>query len=48
MTDDEIVKLIEYKIRQHEIRVAWISGIIGFVVIAGIFHAIRLNHVLLR
>ena len=48
MTDDEIVKLIESKIRQHEIRVAWISGIIGLAVTAGIFHAIHLNRVLLR
>lgn len=48
MTDDEILKLIQSKIQQHEIRVAWISGTIGLVVIAGIFHAIHLNHVLLR
>jgi hypothetical protein len=46
MTKEEILKLIESKIRQHEIRVALISGIIGLAVIAGIFHAIHLNRVL--
>lgn len=47
MTDEEILKLIQAKIRNHEIRVAVVSGILGFAVIAGIFHAIHLNHQLL-
>jgi hypothetical protein len=47
MKEEEILKLIQAKIRDHEVRVAIISGIIGSAVIAGIFHAIHLNHVLL-
>lgn len=47
MTDEEILKLILAKIRDHEIKVAIVSGILGSVVVAGIFHAIRLNHALL-
>lgn len=39
---DEIERLIDAKIRQHEIRVAWTSGAIGAALFAGIFHAIAL------
>ena len=45
MTPQEIEALIDFKIRQHEVRVAIISGITGGAVVAGIFHAIWLNHV---
>jgi hypothetical protein len=41
----EIESLIDSKIRLHEFRVALISGIVGGVVIAGIFHAIRISYV---
>ena len=42
---DEINRLIDAKIRQHEIRVAWTSGAIGAALFIGIFHAIGLlNH----
>ena len=47
MSDEEIIKTIETKIRNHEVRVAVISGILGSAVLAGIFHAIHLNHSLL-
>jgi 5,10-methylenetetrahydrofolate reductase len=47
MTDEEIIKAITDKIRNHEVRVAIISGILGVVTLAGIFHAIHLNHALL-
>ena len=47
MTDEEIIKTIQAKIRNHEIRVAIVSGILGSAVLAGIFHAIHLNHALL-
>lgn len=47
MTDEEIIKTIQAKIRNHEARVAVVSGIIGLAILAGIFHAIHLNHTLL-
>jgi hypothetical protein len=47
MKEEEILKLINAKIRDHEIRVAIVSGIIGLSMTAGIIHAIHLNHVLL-
>jgi hypothetical protein len=47
MDSDEINKIIDAKIRDHERRVALVSGIIGMSVITGIFHAIRLNNSLL-
>jgi hypothetical protein len=47
MTDEEIIKVIQDKIRNHELRVAIVSGILGSAILAGIFHAIRLNHILL-
>jgi hypothetical protein len=46
MTEEEILKLIQSKIRNHEVRVAIVSGILGLALMAGIFHAIHLNHVL--
>jgi len=39
---DDIERLIDDKIRQHEIRVALTSGAIGAALFAGIFHAIAL------
>jgi hypothetical protein len=47
MKDKEIIDLVNKKIREHELRVALVSGIIGLSIIAGIVHAIHLNHVLL-
>lgn len=41
---DSIEFLINYKIRQHEIRVAVISSLLGLILTAGTFHAIYLNH----
>jgi len=38
----EIERLIDEKIRQHEIRVALASGVLGAALFAGIFHAIIL------
>lgn len=35
---------IKKAIRKHEIVVAFISSIIGFIFIMGLFHAILLNH----
>ena len=43
LTATQIEYLIDTKIREHEIRVAVISGLLGFAVLAGMFHAIRLN-----
>lgn len=40
-----IDKLIDIKIRQHEVRVAIISGLLGTAIVAGMFHAIYLNHI---
>jgi hypothetical protein len=45
MSPDQIHALIDRKIREHEIRVAIISGLIGGAIIAGIFHAIWLNRI---
>jgi hypothetical protein len=42
VTPDEIEKLIDQKILSHEIRVGWISGIIGSLFTFGIIHAIWL------
>jgi hypothetical protein len=40
MTPEEIENLIDRKIKSHEIRVGWISGIIGALFTFGIVHAI--------
>ena len=42
MSPDEIEKLIDSKILHHEIRVGWISGIIGALFTFGIIHSIWL------
>jgi hypothetical protein len=47
MTDEEIIKTIHAKIRDHEVRVAIVSGTLGLAILTGIFHAIHLNHTLL-
>jgi hypothetical protein len=45
LSADEINRLIDEKIRQHEIRVTLTSGAIGAALFLGIFHAIGLlNH----
>lgn len=44
MTEEEVAKIVTKEIRSHELRVAAISGPIGFILIAGLFHAIYLNH----
>lgn len=38
----EIESIVDEKIREHEIRVGWISGIIGVIFIIGIIHSIWL------
>lgn len=42
MNQQDIKKLIQQEIREHEIRVGVISGVIGIAVILGVFHAIWL------
>jgi hypothetical protein len=42
MNRDEIETLINDKIRSHEIRVGWISGLIGVLFTFGIMHSIWL------
>jgi hypothetical protein len=39
MNQNEIEVLIDNKIRQHETRVGWISGIIGVCLLLGNVHA---------
>jgi len=46
--EDIIDAKIQKAIRKHEIIVACISSIIGFIFIVGLFHAIWLNHVQIR
>ena len=46
MDEERIVKLIDQAIRQHELRVALISGVIGLCLLVGTWHSIwLLNHV---
>lgn len=47
MNKEEILEMINAKIRDHEIRVAIGSGIVGLFLTGGLVHAIHLNHVLL-
>jgi uncharacterized membrane protein len=42
MDKTEIENLIDQKIKSHEIKVGWISGIIGFFFVFGIVHSIWL------
>lgn len=42
MTPEEIENLIDNKIAKHEYRVGIISGIIGTLILLGIFHALCL------
>lgn len=46
--EDIIDAKIQKAIRKHEIIVACISSIIGFIFIVGLFHAIWLNHLQIR
>ena len=38
----ELEKIIDQKIKEHEVRVGWISGIIGILFVFGIVHSIWL------
>jgi hypothetical protein len=38
----EIEALVDRKIREHERKVGWVSGIIGVAFVAGIIHSIWL------
>ena len=40
--DEAICEIVDKKIKEHEIRVGWISGIIGLFFILGIIHSIWL------
>lgn len=42
MKPEEIERLIDNKIKSHEIRVGWISGVIGVFFVFGIVHSIWL------
>lgn len=42
MSQDEIQQLIDHAIRDHEIRVAAISGVLGIILLVGTWHAIWL------
>jgi hypothetical protein len=42
MTPEDITKAIDDAIRQHELRVALWSGMMGAVLLAGTWHAILL------
>jgi hypothetical protein len=42
LTPEEIKALIDREIRAHEVRVAIASGILGVILLAGTWHAIRL------
>lgn len=39
---NEIDRIVDQKIREHEIRVGWISGLIGILFVFGIIHSIWL------
>lgn len=42
MDEERIAQLIEQAVRQHELRVAVVSGIIGLCLLLGTWHAIWL------
>ena len=44
LSEDAIRRLIDQKIMQHEIKIAMLSGALGAALLAGMFHAISLNH----
>lgn len=39
---EKIERIVDEKIRQHEVRVGWISGLIGIFFVFGIIHSIWL------
>lgn len=45
MMDESIKKAIDDAIRHHELRVALWSGLLGAIIMAGTWHAIRLCYV---
>lgn len=44
LDEDAISRLIDKKIMRHEIKIALLSGALGAALLAGMFHAIALNH----
>ena len=40
--DEVVCEIVDKKIKEHEIRVGWISGIIGVLFVFGIIHSIWL------
>lgn len=42
MNEDQVRRLIEEAIRDHEIRVAVVSGVMGVLLLIGTWHAIWL------
>lgn len=42
MKPEEIEQLIDSKIKSHEIKVGWISGLIGIFFVFGMVHSIWL------
>jgi hypothetical protein len=41
-TREAIAAMIDQKIKEHELRVGWVSGLIGLAFVIGIVHAIWL------
>ena len=42
MTEEQVQEIVDRAIRQHELRVALWSGLLGAVIMAGTWHAIWL------
>ena len=42
MTEEQVRELVAAAIREHELRVAVISGVLGSVLLAGSWHAVWL------
>ena len=42
MTEEQVKKIVAAAIREHELRVAVISGVLGSVLLAGSWHALWL------
>lgn len=40
MTEDQVREIVAAAIREHELRVAVISGVLGSVLLAGSWHAL--------
>lgn len=48
MNLDDIEKLIDKKIKSHEVRVGWISGLIGALFTFGMIHSVWLLKILIN